>query len=179
MARAALRDQHAFRELYRHTSAKLYAVALRIVRREDWAEEVLQEAFVNIWNHIAEYSTARAAPMTWMTAIVRNRALDWLRRPNLERGGDDYELLVEAVADDTPGPDLMLGASRDARALAECMKQLSGNQRQTIILAYSHGLSHGELAEHLQQPLGTVKTWIRRGLDRLKGCLDASPGRMH
>jgi len=174
MARCALRDQRAFRELYRHTCAKLYSVALRIVRREDWAEEVLQESFVNIWNHIPEYSAARSAPLTWMTAIVRNRALDWLRRPNLERGGEDYDLLVEALADDAPGPEVMLGASRDARALAECLKQLSGNQRQTIILAYSHGLSHGELAQHLKQPLGTVKTWIRRGLDRLKGCMDTS-----
>jgi len=177
MARSALRDQRAFRDLYRHTSAKLYAVALRIVRRDDWAEEVLQESFVNIWNHITEYSSARSAPLTWMTAIVRNRALDWLRRPNLERGDEDYDLLVEAVADDAPGPDVILGASRDARALAECLKQLTGNQRQTIILAYSHGLSHGELAQHLKQPLGTVKTWIRRGLDRLKGCMDTNaPG---
>ena len=177
MARCALRDQRAFRDLYRHTSAKLYAVALRIVRRDDWAEEVLQESFVNIWNHITEYSSARSAPLTWMTAIVRNRALDWLRRPNLERGDEDYDLLVEAVADDAPGPDVILGASRDARALAECLKQLTGNQRQTIILAYSHGLSHGELAQHLKQPLGTVKTWIRRGLDRLKGCMDTNaPG---
>ena len=177
MARCALRDQRAFHDLYRHTSAKLYGVALRIVRRDDWAEEVLQESFVNIWNHITEYSSARSAPLTWMTAIVRNRALDWLRRPNLERGDEDYDLLVEAVADDAPGPDVILGASRDARALAECLKQLTGNQRQTIILAYSHGLSHGELAQHLKQPLGTVKTWIRRGLDRLKGCMDTNaPG---
>jgi RNA polymerase sigma-70 factor (ECF subfamily) len=176
MARCVLRDQRAFRDLYRHTSAKLYAVALRIVRRDDWAEEVLQESFVNIWNHIAEYSAARSAPLTWMTAIVRNRSLDWLRRPNLERGDEDYDLLVEAVADDAPGPDLLLGASRDARALAECLKQLTGNQRQTIILAYTHGLSHGELAQHLKEPLGTVKTWIRRGLDRLKGCMDANAG---
>jgi len=172
MARCALRDQRAFAELYRQTSAKLYGVAIRILRRDDWAEEVLQESFVNIWNHIAEYSAARSAPMTWMTAIVRNRCLDWLRRPNLERGDEDYELLVETLPDDAPGPDTALGNSRDALALAECLKQLSGNQRQTIMLAYAHGLSHGELAEHLKQPLGTVKTWIRRGLERLKGCMD-------
>jgi RNA polymerase sigma-70 factor (ECF subfamily) len=142
------------------------------LRRQDWAEEVLQESFVNIWNHIADYSTSRSAPMTWMTAIVRNRALDWLRRPNLERGDEDYDLLVEALPDDAPGPETLLGMSRDARALADCLKQLSGNQRQTIMLAYAHGLSHGELASHLKEPLGTVKTWIRRGLDRLRGCMD-------
>jgi RNA polymerase sigma-70 factor (ECF subfamily) len=172
MARCALRDQRAFAELYRQTSAKLYGVAIRILRRQDWAEEVLQESFVNIWNHIADYSTSRSAPMTWMTAIVRNRALDWLRRPNLERGDEDYDLLVEALPDDAPGPEALLGMSRDARALADSLKQLSGNQRQTIMLAYAHGLSHGELASHLKEPLGTVKTWIRRGLDRLRGCMD-------
>jgi RNA polymerase sigma-70 factor (ECF subfamily) len=172
MARCALRDQRAFAELYRHTAPKLYGVAIRILRRDDWAEEVLQESFVNIWNHIADYSVARSAPMTWMSAIVRNRALDWLRRPSLEHGDEDYDLLVAALPDDAPGPDLVLGNSRDALALAECLKQLSGNQRQTIMLAYAHGLSHGELARHLKEPLGTVKTWIRRGLDRLKGCMD-------
>jgi RNA polymerase sigma-70 factor (ECF subfamily) len=174
MARCALRDQRAFAELYRHTSAKLYGVAVRILRREDWAQEVLQESFVNIWNHIADYSSARSAPMTWMTAIVRNRSLDWLRRPNQEHGDEDYDLLVEALPDGAPGPDVILGASRDARALSECLKQLTGNQRQTIMLAYTHGLSHGELAQHLRQPLGTVKTWIRRGLDKLKGCMEGS-----
>jgi RNA polymerase sigma-70 factor (ECF subfamily) len=144
------------------------------LKRNDWAEEVLQESFVNIWSHIVDYSSVRSAPMTWMTAIVSNRALDWLRRPNLERGDQDYDLLVESMPDDAAGPDIALGNSRDALALAECLKQLSGNQRQTIMLAYAHGLSHGELAEHLKQPLGTVKTWIRRGLERLKGCMDHS-----
>jgi RNA polymerase sigma-70 factor (ECF subfamily) len=83
MARCALRDQRAFAELYRQTAAKLYGVALRILRRRDWAEEVLQESYVNIWNHVQEYAAAKSAPMTWMTAIVRNRALDMHRRwPN-------------------------------------------------------------------------------------------------
>lgn len=172
MARCALRDQRAFAELYKQTAAKLYGVALRILRREDWAEEVLQESFVNIWKHAEEYTAAKSAPMTWMTAIVRNRALDWLRRPRLEHGSDDYELLVEAVADEAPGPDALLALGRDASALAECLKELNSNQRQSIILAYMHGLSHGELAQHMRQPLGTVKTWIRRGLERLKTCMD-------
>jgi RNA polymerase sigma-70 factor (ECF subfamily) len=172
MGRCALRDAQAFAQLYRHTAAKLYAVALRILRREDWAEEVLQESFVNIWNHVGEYSAQKSAPMTWMTAIVRNRALDWLRRPHPELGSEDYDLLVEALADDRPGPEQALQSERAARALAECLKRLSASQRQSIALAYAHGLSHGELARHLRQPLGTVKTWIRRGLEKLKSCLD-------
>lgn len=173
MARCALRDRQAFARLYSQTGAKLYAVALRILRRQDWAEEVLQESYVSIWNHIGEYSAQRSAPMTWMTAIVRNRALDWLRRPNLEQGSDDYDLVVEAVADARPGPDAALQSGRDARALADCLDGLSADQRQSITLAYQHGLSHGELARHMQEPLGTVKTWIRRGLAKLKSCLEA------
>ena len=172
MARSALRDQRAFAELFRYTGPKLFAVALRILRREDWAEEVLQESFVSIWNHAEGYSSSKSAPMTWMTAIVRNRALDWLRRPNFEAGDENYDLLEESVADEGDGPDVLLGKAREGHALAECMKELSSNQRQSITLAYIHGLSHGELAEHMKEPLGTVKTWIRRGLDRLKGCLD-------
>jgi RNA polymerase sigma-70 factor (ECF subfamily) len=172
MARCALRDAQAFAQLYRHTAGKLYAVALRILRRHDWAEEVLQESFVNIWNHVGEYSAQKSAPLTWMTAIVRNRALDWLRRPHQEHGSEDYDLLVEALADDAPGPEETLQGGRAARALAECLKTLSGNQRQSIALAYMHGLSHAELSQHLGQPLGTVKTWIRRGLEKLKNCLE-------
>ena len=171
MARCALRDQRAFGELYRHTAAKLYGVALRILRRQDWAEDVLQESFVNIWNHAAEYSASRSAPLTWMTSIVRNRALDWLRRPHLEQGSRDYDLLVESVPDEARGPEALLALGQDSRALAECLEQLSASQRQSILLAYLHGLSHAELAQHLREPLGTVKTWIRRGLERLKTCM--------
>ena len=98
-----------------------------------------------------------------------------MRRPNLERGGEDYDLLVEAVADDAPGPEVLLGSSRQAKALAECLEQLSGSQRQSIALAYVHGLSHAELAMHMREPLGTVKTWVRRGLEKLRGCLQGAP----
>ena len=172
MARCALRDRQAFAQLYRQAAPKLYAVAIRILRREDWAQEVLQESFVNIWNHVAEYSPSRSAPMTWMTAIVRNRALDWLRRPKLEQGDADYDLLAESIPDEAPGPEALLAGSRDARALVDCLRLLTGDQRQSITLAYVHGLSHAELAQHLKQPLGTVKTWIRRGLAKLKQCLE-------
>ncbi len=174
LARCALGDHRACAELYRLSSAKLFGVALRIVRREDWAEEVLQESFVNIWNHAAEYALDKGAPMTWMTSIVRNRSLDWLRRPRNEDTSDDYDLIVESVCDIAPGPLEQLAAAAQAQALARCLQQLDGSQRQSIVLAFQQGLSHSELAAHLQQPLGTVKTWIRRGLERLKGCLSAA-----
>jgi RNA polymerase sigma-70 factor (ECF subfamily) len=177
-ARCALRDQVAFAELYRLTAPKLYAAALRILRRQDWAEEVLQESFVNIWNHFGEYSAHKSAPMTWMTAVVRNRCLDWLRRPNLEQGRADYDELAAGVsADPAWQPERLLEGTRDARALHSCLETLSSSQRQSIALAYLHGLSHGELAAHLRQPLGTVKTWVRRGLDKLRECMEQSAGR--
>src|ERR1700741_1038275 len=163
VARCALRDQRAFAELYRQTSAKLYGVALRIVRRRDWAEDVLQEGFLNIWNHAHSYTPTKSAPMTWIISIVRNRALDWLRRPRLEDNEADYDALVEALSDDTTDPERLLEQSRDSRALAECLGQLPARQQQCMVLAYVCGMSHSELAQHMGEPIGTVKTWIRRG----------------
>jgi RNA polymerase sigma-70 factor, ECF subfamily len=174
LAQCALKNQRAFADLYGLTSAKLYGVALRILRRQDWAEDVLQECYVNIWNHAGNYAVQKSAPLTWMTSIVRNRCLDWLRRPQTEATGDEYEIAAEAWQDDSPGPMDQLMAAGDAQALARCLQQLEGKQRQSIMLAFFHGMSHSELAGHMKQPLGTVKTWVRRGLERLKGCLSAA-----
>jgi RNA polymerase sigma-70 factor (ECF subfamily) len=174
LAQCALRDQLAFAELYRATAPKLFGVAIRILRRQDWAEDVLQECYVSIWNHAGDYALARSAPLTWMTSIVRNRCLDWLRRPHPESGSDEYDIVAEAWHDEGPGPLERLLAAAEANALARCMGQLESKQRQTITLAFFHGLSHSELAAHMRQPLGTVKTWVRRGLERLKGCLSGT-----
>lgn len=176
LAACARRDQAAFARLYEATSAKLFSVAVRILRREDWAEEVLQDCYVSIWNNAQGYAPALSAPMTWMTSIVRNRCLDWLRRPRLEvalEAGDGDEDPLDAIPSDDPGPLEELARSTDARAIADCLARLDAKQRQAIMLAFYDGMTHSELAAHLREPLGTVKTWIRRGLDRLKGCLDA------
>ena len=172
LGRCALRDQRAFAALYRFSSAKLFAVAMRITRRRDWAEEVLQEAFINIWNHAAGYNQAKSAPMTWMTAIVRNRALDWMRRPREIEIDAEHEELMASIPDESPGPEELLRRSLESGELAACMKSLTPDQQRSLSLAFFYGLSHGELAQQLRKPLGTVKTWIRRGLDRLKGCLE-------
>jgi RNA polymerase sigma-70 factor, ECF subfamily len=169
LARSALGDRDAFRELYQATAAKLFGVALRILRREDWAEEVLQECYVSVWRHAPEYRASRAAPMTWMTSIVRNRCLDWLRRPNPQPIDDE---LLESLESENPGPLAELERSHDSAALARCLRGLDARQRQAIALAFFDGLSHAELARHLREPLGTVKTWVRRGLARLRSCLE-------
>lgn len=174
LAECALGKQAAFAELYRVTSPKLFGVAIRMLRRRDWAEDVLQECYLSIWTHAADYSVAKSAPLTWMMSIVRNRCLDWLRRPHVEGGSDEYDIMVEAWSDEARGPLERLLAAADASALARCLEQLESKQRQTIALAFFHGLSHSELAAHMRQPLGTVKTWVRRGLERLKGCLDGA-----
>jgi RNA polymerase sigma-70 factor (ECF subfamily) len=171
LERCARRERPAFESLYRASAAKLYGVALRILRREDWAEEVLQDCFVSIWTHAPDYRPALAAPMTWMTSIVRNRCLDALRRPRMEVADEDGAAAENAVSDNL-GPLAELERVSDAKALARCLGQLEARQRQAIALAFFDGLSHAELAAHLREPLGTVKTWVRRGLLRLRSCLE-------
>jgi RNA polymerase sigma-70 factor (ECF subfamily) len=170
LARSALGDRRAFEEVYRATRSKLFAVSLRIVRERQLAEEVLQDSFVAIWNHAADYAQAKSAPTTWMTAIVRNRSLDVLRRGAHETEDVD-EVMALNLVDESASPVRDLDNATDAHSIQDCMKELDAEQRQSIALAFFHGLSHSELAAHMHKPLGTVKTHIRRGLMRLKDCL--------
>lgn len=172
LAQAGLGNRAAFADLYEATKSKLFAVSLRIVRERHIAEEVLQDSFVNIWNNANKYAVAQSAPMTWMTAIVRNRSLDIVRRPFLEVQ-DDEDYFAANMEDERPGPDEQLVARRDQAKIERCIKGLDGEQQQTISLAFFQGLSHSEVASHLGRPLGTVKTHIRRGLQKLKGCLES------
>ena len=124
---------------------------------------------MNIWNHAADYSPARAAPLTWMAAIVRNRSLDIARRSREEPDVDDA--LAQGLADETASPEREAAQRAQAHTLQHCLGELDAEQRQTIALAFFHGLTHSELAGHLRRPLGTIKTHIRRGLLKLKDCL--------
>jgi len=172
LARTALADQRAFAELYRLTSPHLYAVALRILREAAPAAEVLQESFVNIWHHAGSYVAAKSQPLTWLTSIVRNRCLDQLRRREVETVTMDDEEEGVAIAAEDPTPLELLLSGADTRAVRGCVEALEPTQKQAIALAFFQGLSHSELAAHLRQPLGTVKSWVRRGLERLRDCLD-------
>lgn len=175
----ASQDAAAFRALYDATSAKLYGFALRILARRELAEEALQDSFVAIWHSAGSYQSQLAAPMTWMTTIVRNKALDLLRRTgstdDIEGSPFDSEV-NEAMRDPAATPIEALLMSRDAQALADCMAELEGNHRQVVGLAFFHDLSHSEVARHMALPIGTVKTWIRRSLERLKTCLGKGDG---
>ena len=171
LSRASLGDRAAFGELYNATKSKLFAVALRIVRERHIAEEVLQDSFVKIWHHAADYAAAKSAPMTWMTAIVRNRSLDIVRRPVREIA-DDNDYFALNMEDESPTPPEQLASKRDQAHIVRCMQALEGEQHKAISLAFFQGLSHTEVADQLKKPLGTVKTHIRRGLLKLKDCLD-------
>jgi RNA polymerase sigma-70 factor (ECF subfamily) len=174
LARTALSDRSAFEQLYRLTSPHLYGVAMRILRESAAAEDVLQESFVNVWHHAGSYIATRSQPLTWLTSIVRNRCLDRLRRHEVDTVSIDDEEHAMAVADRGPMPLEALMSGAEASAVRRCVEGLDGSQKQAIALAFYHGLSHTELARHLKQPLGTVKSWVRRGLERLKACLDGA-----
>ena len=176
LARVGLGDRVAFRQLYSSTSSRLFGVALRILGRRDLAEDVLQDAFVNVWHHAARYAAERSQPMTWLTSIVRNRALDVVRsaahRSQQVQIGEDEEDPVMAIADERPGPLALLLEAADLLRLRGCLETLDAPQQKSIALAYYEGLSHTELAATLGAPLGTVKAWVRRGLEKLRKCLE-------
>lgn len=171
LGRAGLGDRGAFEALYAATRSKLFAVSLRIVRERQLAEEVLQDSFVAIWINARFYAQARSAPTTWMTAIVRNRSLDVMRR-GVREVPDIDEALAAGLVDESASPTAEAEARGERQQLRRCLGELEPDQRQTIALAFFHGLTHSELAVHLRRPLGTVKTHVRRGLQRLKECLE-------
>ncbi len=185
LARAGLGDRAAFATLYERTSSHLLAVVLRINRDRAQAEDILQEVYVNVWRAANSFDAAQSQPLTWLTSIARNRAIDSLRRAStqpkfrtvgLTADGSEREeeSMYDTLADDAPGPLDLLSRASDARSLAACMEQLSALQRQSVALAFFQGLSHVEVAKQLRQPLGTVKSWVRRALMTLKGCLQGA-----
>lgn len=177
LSRVALGDQAAFVEFYGVTSSHLYGVAVRILRDPPSAEEILQEAYVNVWHHAGSYEAAKGQPLTWLTTIVRNRCLDLKRRRELDTvslSADDDDTPSHDVPSDIMTPVEMLQSGADARSVRDCVNALDAGPRQAIALAFYQGLSHSEVASHLREPLGTIKSWVRRGLEKLKNCLDRS-----
>lgn len=167
--------QAAFQELYEQVSPQLFAVLLRILKRRDLAEEALQDALLSVWRNARSYTAEKGAPMTWLLSICRYRALDSLRRTrrevSLDLGGDDDDGPTEVV-DESASADFVSKA--EERALEDCMQRLSDGQRKSLRFAYVDGYTHEEIAANLKSPVGTVKSWVRRGLESLKRCLEAA-----
>ena len=161
----------SLKKLYQRTSANLFAVALRILNDRQQAEDCLQQAYLKIWQNAGRYDHSKARPMTWMNTIVRNQALDMLRRRRVVNVSDSDEQAPELV-DESPSQEEQVFRMQSGGQIHHCLETLSGQQRQCIELAYFEGMTHQELSEQLRAPLGSVKTWIRRGLLRLKECLN-------
>lgn len=173
MARTALGDRTAFEQLYDASYGRLYAVALHLVKHPDRAEEALQDSYVKIWHNASEYRLQRGSVMTWMASIVRYRCLDFLRSQRLRDDRwcsvDDFDQLDPVAVSSEPFTPELSGVSGQ---LQHCLKQLDANQRHAIYLSYLQGMSHQEIVDRIEAPLGSVKSWIRRGLQRLKKCVE-------
>ncbi|MFO1349290.1 MAG: sigma-70 family RNA polymerase sigma factor [Gammaproteobacteria bacterium] len=168
----ARQDHGAFERLYQRVAPKLFGICRQMLRRDDQAEEALQETFVQIWRDARNFDPNRASALTWMAVIARHRCLDLIRRRRPETSLDEDESVAER-ADDGPTPlETVLQLSENS-ALKRCMDILTEQQRTSITLAFFRGLSHQELSELLAIPLGTVKSWVRRGLERLQRCLQS------
>lgn len=173
IAQVADGRQDALRALYDRTAPKLFGVILRIVRDRSAAEDVLQDAYLRVWQNAAGYAPEAGRPMAWLAAIARHRAIDQVRRKGevpMPASEDDDEDWLARIADPRDSEAAIL----DRDALLACLGRLEPAQRDCVVLAYCEGLSREELALRYDRPVNTVKTWLHRGLASLRGCLDAA-----
>jgi RNA polymerase sigma-70 factor (ECF subfamily) len=170
IARTALRDRAAFRDLYQRTSAKLFGVTLRILRDRSEAEEALQEVYVKIWQRADRYAAGGYSPISWLVAVARNHALDTLRarRP----AADDIDVAIE-IADSGPDPEQATIGAGERTRIDRCLAELEGDKADAVRGAYLDGFSYDELAARHNVPLNTMRTWLRRSLIKLRECLSA------
>jgi RNA polymerase sigma factor (sigma-70 family) len=171
LARIPAGDRAALQIVYRLTSAKLFGVALRILGERSEAEDVLQEVYVTVWRKAADFDPNRASPMTWLIAIARNRAIDRLRATRRSRRMEPIEQAVE-VADSAPIADSVLEGAQDHARLHGCLEALATHERAAMRGAFFDGNTYEDLAARMNVPLGTMKSWIRRAMMKLKSCLE-------
>ncbi len=161
LARVALGDRASFRELYTRTSPRLLAIAISMLGNRAQAEDLLQDAYVKIWYAADTFDSARGEPMGWLIAIVRNLAIDKLRSTRPHTSGQVMDTEIMPALDD------------NSARLEDCLNGLESQQRQSIFAAFFQGLTHTEIAARFAEPIGTIKSRVRRGLAALKGCMDA------
>ena len=154
--RIGAEDRDALSELYRMTSAKLFGICLQICRDRSAAEDVLQDVYAIIWKRAGAFEAGSASPMSWLATIARNRSIDWVRA-RAKRPTHDQAQAAERA--------------ETAQRLHECLEALEGRQRDAIRTAFFDGMTYAELADAQGVPLGTMKSWVRRGLMQLRGCV--------
>jgi RNA polymerase sigma-70 factor (ECF subfamily) len=167
----ALGSRQAFETVYRDSSPQLFAICLRIVQQRSEAEDVLQEVFATVWRKASQYDVERAAAMSWLAMIARNKSIDRIRSQPPARKSEPLDM-AEEIADPTASPQLDAQASAERERLDECLKRLDTRRRSLIRAAFFDGSTYEELAVRIGSPLGTVKSWIRRGLLQLRECLE-------
>lgn len=168
LAAVARQDRSAFGELYERTSAKMHGICRRMMRSDSDAEDVLHEAYLTVWRNAGRFDPAKASPITWLAVLTRNKAIDRLRR---ERSTDPIDA-AEDVPDAGPSAVDIICNDQDRRRLAECLDEIDARARELIRSAFFTGATYPELAADKGVPLGTMKSWIRRGLMSLRGCLE-------
>jgi RNA polymerase sigma factor (sigma-70 family) len=171
LARVAAGDRAALRLVYQDTSAKLFGVCLRILNDRSEAEDVLQDVYVTVWRKAAAFDPGRASPITWLVAIARNRAIDRLRSSAVSRRMEPIES-ADAVSDPSPAALERVELAQQQQRLAGCLEELEARQATAIRTAFLDGATYEELAARMSVPLGTMKSWIRRGLLKLRACLE-------
>jgi RNA polymerase sigma-70 factor (ECF subfamily) len=173
MVRLADGDSAALEEIYAATRVKLFGICLRILGDRKEAEDALQDVYVNLWQRADRYDPQRASPISWLATFARNRAIDRLRTGKVRGGAVPVEEAAP-LPDETPLADaLLIDAERDAQ-IHQCLTGLDENAQTYIRAAFFEGYTYAELAERADVPLGTMKSWIRRGLQKLRACLEAS-----
>ena len=168
--KVALRDRAAFDRLYSATSAKLFGTCLRVLQNRAEAEDAVQEVFVKIWLKADRFAVTGQSPMTWLIAVARHHAIDRLRARREAAGGLDDAALE--IRDPTPGPEALAISADENRLLAGCLGELEQDKASALRAAYMQGDSYADLAQRHAVPLNTIRTWLRRGLLRLKECLE-------
>ena len=168
IARTSLRDRPAFAELYSHTSAKLFGVLVRILKDRAEAEDALQEVYIRVWQKAGGFSADRASPMTWLITIARNHGIDRLRTRRESTAGLDE---AEQLADSAPTPEASVIAGSERARIDGCLDLLEAEKADAVRAAYIEGYAYQELADRFDVPINTMRTWLRRSLQRLKECL--------
>lgn len=169
LARVAQGERTALREVYDGTAPKLFGVCLRISQDREAAQDILQDVYLKVWNRAGRFDHTRASPVTWLCAIARNSAIDWRRaqgQPLLV--AEDH---AAEVADPYPTAEEAMGAAQDRARIIDCLDALEPRQRSAIHAAFFDGFTYSELAERVKVPLGTMKSWVRRGLLQVRECL--------
>ena len=170
LSRTALGDRDAFKALYQATSPQILGLLIHMLGQRDRAEDALQDTYIKVWHRARDYHAERGQVNTWLASIARYRALDLLRADKTRQQRASRAKPELATEDELP--DALAQSQSDNGRLYDCLHQLNDRQRQSIGLAFFRGFTHEELAAQLAAPLGTVKAWIRRGLQQLRLCLE-------